>query len=65
MIFINVAILIFGLNNYLPTAINNSDYNLKNKTDKEKLIILKEQFDGGMISEEEYKQQKKNIIDNF
>ena len=65
LIFLNVAILIFGLNNYLPTAINNSDYNFKNKTNKEKLIILKEQFDGGMISEEEYKQQRQNIIDNF
>ena len=64
-IFLNVAILIFGLNNYLPSVIKNSDYNLENTSDKEKLMILKEKFDNGMISEEEYKEQKKNIIDNL
>ena len=64
-IFLNVAILIFGLNNYLPSVIKNSDYNLENTSDKEKLIVLKEKFDNGMISEEEYKEQKKNIIENL
>ena len=64
-IFLNVAVLIFGLNNYLPSVINESDYSFKDKTDKEKLIVLKEKFDNGMISEEEYKEQKKNIIDNL
>lgn len=57
--------MIFGLTNYLPIVVGNYDYNLWKKSDKTKLIILKEQFDDGIITEEEYKEKKKIIIDSL
>lgn len=62
---LNIAITIFGSNNYLPILNQDEDYSLENKSDKEKLIILKEQFDNGIITEEEYKEKKKIIIDSL
>lgn len=62
---LNVSIMIFGLTNYLPIVVGNYAYNLWKKSDKTKLIILKEQFDDGIITEEEYKEKKKIIIDSL
>ena len=63
--FLNIAITIFCFNNYLPIINHNANYSFENKSCEEKLAILKDQFDDGVITEDEYKERKKNIIDDI
>ncbi len=64
-----VALLVFGLNNRLPALIAASPKKIKVNTGKlspeSSLEFLKDKLDLGMITEEEYQEQRAKIISNL
>ena len=64
-----VSLLLFGLKNRIPAIISVSPEkekkNAEKMTPEQSLRLLKEKLDLGMITEEEYKAQRTEIINNL
>ena len=61
-IFLNVALLLFGLKNNIPVILRKEKANAEQITPEQALKLLKEKLDLGMITEEEYQAQRADII---
>lgn len=66
---LNVALLIFGLKNRIPNILNVSPEEemkiIEKMKPKQALELLKDNLDMGIITEEEYQEQRSNIISNL
>lgn len=57
-----VALFLFGLKNRIPAILSPSSASAKKTTPEQELKSLKEKFDLGIITEEEYRTQRSDII---
>lgn len=58
----HIALLVFLSKNKLPSVLLNFNKNEKNLTPEQRLKILNDKFEFGVISDEEYKGQREEII---
>ena len=58
----NVALLLFGLKNRIPSILSPYPQKIEKMNPEQMLRLLKDKFDLGIITEEEYQAQRAEII---
>lgn len=67
-VLLYVSLLLFGLNNTIPVIINKTPANAVTDNDlsaEDQLRSLKDRYEQGLITEEEYQSQRSDIIKNL